>query len=111
MKGNGSGPTDRSLQEGREKSISRKRESVRSTSLVKCAEVASSKTKRMKILFVGKLIRSQVGLRMVSHTSLTHWVKDRERNCCTWEGRGKNTWRKDLDNSLAHRSTYNFEDS
>lgn len=33
----------------------------RSTSLFKCAKVASSRMKCMIILFVGKLIRSQVG--------------------------------------------------
>lgn len=48
---------------------------------------------------------------MVSHTPLIHWVNDRERNCCTWEGKGKHMWRKSLDDSLTHRSTYNFKES
>lgn len=61
MKGKGSGLTDTSLKEDREKSISVNEYPSRSTSLFKCAKVASSRTKCMIILFVGKLTRSQVG--------------------------------------------------
>lgn len=61
MKGKGSGLMDTSLKEDRENPYPINEYPSRSASLFKCAKVTSSRTKCMIILFVGKLIRSQVG--------------------------------------------------